>query len=116
MKQVMGASMGLDCQHDMIWEESVGDKRTWLGYVSFGSLRHTAWWDETYKAVLFSIAIPDMGCEDICSGFGVRLGRRKSGICQMETSTDSFEYSDGKNEYTHNFKIEHDSMYALSLM
>ncbi|GJX62131.1 Toll/interleukin-1 receptor domain-containing protein [Tanacetum coccineum] len=53
MEQVTGGLMvEMDSQDDVDWEESVDDKITWVGYVSFDSLRHTAWWDETYRAVL----------------------------------------------------------------
>ncbi|GKC34440.1 Toll/interleukin-1 receptor domain-containing protein [Tanacetum coccineum] len=73
---VRGGSMGIDTQDgadwkesndvdsqddvdleesdDVDWEESVYDKRTWVGYVSFGSFRHNATWlDETCKAFSF---------------------------------------------------------------
>ncbi|KAI3802737.1 hypothetical protein L1987_30878 [Smallanthus sonchifolius] len=57
---------GLDSKDDVVWEESDGDENTLVWYVSFGSLRCTAWWDQTYKALSFENA------DDRCSGFGVR--------------------------------------------
>nr|GEV21468.1 Toll/interleukin-1 receptor (TIR) domain-containing protein [Tanacetum cinerariifolium]GEV37000.1 Toll/interleukin-1 receptor (TIR) domain-containing protein [Tanacetum cinerariifolium] len=54
----------MDCQQDVMWEESFHDKITWVGYVSFGSPRHTAWWNPTSNMIwfsmnIFSSAIPD---------------------------------------------------------
>ncbi|KAM0046326.1 hypothetical protein Hdeb2414_s0009g00314871 [Helianthus debilis subsp. tardiflorus] len=56
MNQVIS---GTNLQHDVVWEESSQTykacMRTWVGYVSFGSLRQTSWWDQTYKYLEFQI-------------------------------------------------------------
>nr|GEV15738.1 Toll/interleukin-1 receptor (TIR) domain-containing protein [Tanacetum cinerariifolium] len=89
MKQVRGGSMGMDTQDGVDWKESVDDKRTWVGYVSFGSLRHTAaWLDETGKAVSFSM--PACEYRELCHGFGVSLIPRTSGSGPMDASSPEY--------------------------
>lgn len=105
-----GDSMGMDSQHDVVWKENFSDELTQVGYVSFGLLRQTAWWDETYNAVLFSFEaeeLIDLG--NACSGFVARLVPRKNGTNQTEISIDS------SDKYTHKFIIEPDSKYALHI-
>lgn len=117
MKQVTGGSMDMDSQHDVIFSSYLFCT-TWVGYVSFGSLKNTTWWDETYNKVSFSVDIPrviqrrDDSYSKPCKGFGVRLVPRISGSGPAETSTATNSFSD---EYTHKFKIVHDSMYALQI-
>ncbi|KAF5808008.1 putative leucine-rich repeat domain superfamily [Helianthus annuus] len=55
-------------------EENDCDKhlRTWVTYVSFGSLRYAARWVQTYKAISFEVDA------DGCHSFGVRLVDKKS--------------------------------------
>ncbi|MFS7950266.1 putative TIR domain, P-loop containing nucleoside triphosphate hydrolase [Helianthus anomalus] len=80
----------MDSEDDVVWEESNSDKSTWVWYVPFCSLRHTTWWNQTYKAVSLNIK------DNRCSGFRTRLvdKRRRGGQ----------EFND-----TPNIKIEHDS-------
>ncbi|KAI3773339.1 hypothetical protein L1987_47864 [Smallanthus sonchifolius] len=92
---------GMDSKDDVVWEESDGDENTLVWYVSFGSLRHTAWWDQTYKALSFENA------DDRCSGFGVRLVAKKSRSGLTETST-----TNSSVDYTPDIKIEHDKVFA----
>ncbi|KAK1436896.1 hypothetical protein QVD17_02680 [Tagetes erecta] len=97
---------GMYTLHDHVfWDES--DSDTSIMYVSFGSLRETKWWDQTYryKALGFKV---DYGCY----GFGVRLIGKKSrgGITATEASTN---HSCG---YTPNLWIKHDSRSALSIL
>ncbi|KAK1427554.1 hypothetical protein QVD17_16241 [Tagetes erecta] len=72
---------GMDFGDDVVWRESDNDKRTLVWYVSFASLRHSAWWNETYKRVSFSFGIQalDHEIDSLCSGFGVKLVARESG-------------------------------------
>ncbi|KAJ0804577.1 putative leucine-rich repeat domain superfamily [Helianthus annuus] len=101
----------MEYKDDMVWEESDNDKRTLVWYVSFASLRHTSWWNSTYKAVLFSLGLE----ADIqsFSGFGVALVARKSGSGPTETSTTQQEYE--CSHYTPNFNIVQDLQYALKI-
>ncbi|KAJ0586396.1 putative TIR domain, P-loop containing nucleoside triphosphate hydrolase [Helianthus annuus] len=90
-------------QNDVFWEVSDGnsvDKCSWVVYVSFGSLRQSVWWDQTYKALSFDTT------REKCKGFGVRLvdKKRRSGIKETPTI-----YSSG---YTPTLKIQHDSSSA----
>jgi hypothetical protein len=102
IKQVTGGLPGMDSEDDVVWKESVGDEITWVVYFPFASLRHTNWWDSTYKKLSFSTHAG--------SGFGVRLVCRKGGSGPTETSADSYSgISDGKDDYTPVFKIKHDS-------
>ncbi|KAM0066003.1 putative TIR domain, AAA+ ATPase domain, P-loop containing nucleoside triphosphate hydrolase [Helianthus debilis subsp. tardiflorus] len=96
MNQVMS---GMDFQDDVVWKENVFDAYTWVGYVSFGSLRRTAWWDQTYKSLEFHIEDK----HDDSSGFGVKLVNKKSKSGLTQTSTNS------SSQYTPKFKIEDDS-------
>ncbi|KAJ0929307.1 hypothetical protein HanPSC8_Chr04g0136161 [Helianthus annuus] len=94
----------MDSQNDVFWEESDGNSvyiRTSTVYVSFGSLRQSVWWDQTYKALSFAA--------ERCQGFGVRLvdKKRRSGIKETPTI-----YSSG---YTPTLDIKHDSTSALSI-
>ncbi|KAD4585163.1 hypothetical protein E3N88_22764 [Mikania micrantha] len=62
---VKQALSSVNSEDDVVWEEGDGDRITSVWYVSFGSLRDTAWWDQTYKALSFENA------EYKCIGFGV---------------------------------------------
>ncbi|XP_076902418.1 disease resistance protein Roq1-like [Bidens hawaiensis] len=100
MKQVSGD----DSEDDVIWEESDGDKyMTWVWYVSFGLLSHTAWWNQTYKALSFENEF------DTCSGFGVTLVEKKCRSGLTETSMDS------SSQYAPKIKIQHDSASELTI-
>ncbi|MFS7950295.1 hypothetical protein Hanom_Chr07g00581591 [Helianthus anomalus] len=97
----------MDSQNDVFWAESVHnsksvDKCTWMVYVSFGSLRQSVWWDQTYKALSFDT-------EEWCKGFGVRLVEKKSRSGIKETPTIC---SSGN---TPTLDIQHDSTSALSM-
>ncbi|KAI3802735.1 hypothetical protein L1987_30876 [Smallanthus sonchifolius] len=94
---------GMDLEDDVVWEESDGDSdkyMTWVWYVSFGSLRPTTWWDQTYNAVSFDIK----SCLNIDypSGIGVRLVDKESKSGLTATSTDS------SSQYTPKIMLEHD--------
>ncbi|PWA87552.1 toll/interleukin-1 receptor (TIR) domain-containing protein [Artemisia annua] len=102
MKQAMSDSMGMDSQDDVLWEESVNDdERTWVWYITFGSLRDTKWWNPTYNKVLFSLTYQISKLR----GFGVTLVRRKSGSGPVDTLTDSSEFSGKEDDYTCKFDI-----------
>lgn len=77
IEQVMS---GMDSHNDGVWEGSDDDGRskTVVLYVSFASLRHTKWWDETRKEVLFYIQKGSLRLSS-CHGIGVRLIPKKSG-------------------------------------
>ncbi|KAM0065988.1 putative TIR domain, P-loop containing nucleoside triphosphate hydrolase [Helianthus debilis subsp. tardiflorus] len=95
----------MDSQNDVFWEESDGNSVymcTSMMYVSFGSLRQSVWWDQTYKALSFDT-------EERCEGFGVRLVEKKSRSGIKETPT---IYSSG---YTPTLNIRHESRSALSM-
>ncbi|KAF5808017.1 putative TIR domain, P-loop containing nucleoside triphosphate hydrolase [Helianthus annuus] len=90
-------------EDDVVWEERPGEKyMTWVWYVSFDLLRHTTWWDQTYKALSFENEF------DTCKGFGVRLVE-KSASGLTETPTDS------SSRFTPKIKIQHDSTAALTI-
>ncbi|PWA43398.1 leucine-rich repeat domain, L domain-like protein [Artemisia annua] len=108
IKQVTDGLPGMDSEDDVVWKENVGDEITCVWYVPFASLRHTNWWDSTYKKLSFSFYIDTLQ-------FGVRLARRKGGSGPTETSTDSAGISFGKDYYTTGFKIFHDSKYYLQI-
>ncbi|KAK1436881.1 hypothetical protein QVD17_02665 [Tagetes erecta] len=99
---------GVEFEEDMVWEESDGDSdvyMTYVWYVPFGSLRHTTWWDQTYKALEFNIL--DTYKKPIA--FGVRLVDKESTSGRVsDTSTNS------SSPYTPKFKIIHDSAFELT--
>ncbi|KAL8252444.1 hypothetical protein R6Q59_036137 [Mikania micrantha] len=89
---VKQALSGVNSEDDVVWEASDGDRITSVWYVSFGSLRDTEWWDQTYKSLSFENA------EFKCSGFGVRLVAKKNRSGLTETSkTNSYDYTQGIN-------------------
>ncbi|KAI7740533.1 hypothetical protein M8C21_024445 [Ambrosia artemisiifolia] len=94
----------IDSEEDMVWDESDNDMYTRVWYVSFGSLRHTAWWDETKNMVSFSINM-------ICGGFGVRPVPRRSGSGPTQTSA----HYDGESRYAPKFRFLHDSAHGLDI-
>nr|XP_043635488.1 disease resistance protein Roq1-like isoform X2 [Erigeron canadensis] len=101
MKQVVGNEMGTDSQYEYVaWEKSNDDRRTFVGYVSFGLLKNTSWWDETSKTLSFlfnELKTP-------CSGFGFELVPKRSGMAPTEASTNS-----------PHFKILHDSASTIEI-
>nr|XP_043637859.1 disease resistance protein RUN1-like [Erigeron canadensis] len=102
MKCVMVSGLDSQDDDDMAWEAGVGtDKRTWVGYVLFGLLKHTLWWDETSTALSFSFD----HCTIDCSGIGIKLVPKKIGIAPAETSTN----------YPPHFKILLDSALTLKI-
>ncbi|GJW87964.1 Toll/interleukin-1 receptor domain-containing protein [Tanacetum coccineum] len=128
-KITMKLEKRMDCQQDVVWEESFDDKITWVGYVSFGSLRHTAWWNPTSNMIsfsmnIFSSAIPDDTSDsdntseymqEPCSGFGVKLLYRQSESGPVET-TKSSELLDKKDDYSHNLRIKYDLKSFLEIV
>ncbi|GJR38105.1 Toll/interleukin-1 receptor domain-containing protein [Tanacetum coccineum] len=114
MKQVRDGLMGIDSQDYVVWKESADFKTTWVGYVSFGSLRHTAaWLDETCKAVSFSFCIPTNPTDMprcFCHGFGVSLVPRISGSYPTDTSPPEYysEFHKQKYDFKPKFEIEDD--------
>ncbi|KAI3802720.1 hypothetical protein L1987_30861 [Smallanthus sonchifolius] len=93
-----------DSQDDVVWDESHRDGYctcTWVGYVSFGSLKLTTWWDQTYEVLSFSNG------NMYCTGFGVRLVSKKSKGRLTEKSRAS------SSHYTPKFKIKDDSVTGL---
>ncbi|KAK1427541.1 hypothetical protein QVD17_16228 [Tagetes erecta] len=107
MKHVM------DYEDDVVWEESDDDKYTWVLYVSFAKLRHTPWWNSTYKTISIDMNTrrvyesPFSSSESYCSGFGVKLIPRKSGSAATQTSLtkeEEYEFS----HYTPEIEISHD--------
>ncbi|KAJ0794745.1 putative TIR domain, P-loop containing nucleoside triphosphate hydrolase [Helianthus annuus] len=100
MKHTMSGTS--DFQHDVVWEESSGDKYTLVWCVPFGSLINTIWWDQTYKVVEFHIQ------DDCCGGFGVRLiDNNTCGLSDSSTKSSSI--------YTPHIEIQHDSATALTI-
>lgn len=120
MKQVSG----VDFEDDAVWEERDGDSgkyQTWVWYVSFGPLRRTIWWDQTFKALDFNIQDTyrerptEFGVEDDKIqrpiAFGVRLVEKKSNSDLTSTSTSTISSS----HYAPKFKVQDDSADALTL-
>ncbi|KAK1427543.1 hypothetical protein QVD17_16230 [Tagetes erecta] len=106
-------SMVSNSEDDVVWEQSDNDKITLITYISFASLMHTAWWNDTYKELLFSINdLPwEGGAHSVCSGFRVTLVARKHGTgLPISESVECF-YS----KYTPNIDILQDSPYALKI-
>ncbi|KAD4585189.1 hypothetical protein E3N88_22790 [Mikania micrantha] len=103
------STSGMNSQHEVVWEESDSEKSTWVGYVSFESLRHTNWWNQTFKALSFKIYANSIRCR----GFGVRLVDKKSRKSTSEDSNPSSDYTpkfkipelDSSSSYTPNFKV-----------
>ncbi|MFS7950336.1 hypothetical protein Hanom_Chr07g00582011 [Helianthus anomalus] len=98
MKEVSG----MDSEDDVVWEESGSESdqyMTWVWYLPFGSLRHTAWWDPTSKAVSFNMETPSFNyIHHHRIGTGVILVEKKSRSGLTEISADS------SSHYTPNFK------------
>ncbi|GKE79174.1 hypothetical protein Tco_1545294 [Tanacetum coccineum] len=115
----------------VLWDKSAYGVATWLGYVSFGSLRQTSWWDQTCDIVSFSInysyADPghksdlDNRCEYIygpCVAFGGRLIRRKNGLLltTKATTEGSSELYDENYDFKNNIRIQYDSDRLLEIV
>ncbi|GJW78976.1 Toll/interleukin-1 receptor domain-containing protein [Tanacetum coccineum] len=108
MKPVRGGRMGIDFEDDVVWKESDDDKQTWVGYVSFGSLRHTvAWLDETCEAVYISFGHK-------CSGFGVSLVPRTSGSGPTDTSPPQYYSELYKKKYDFKPELEFEDYLTCS--
>nr|XP_043636324.1 TMV resistance protein N-like [Erigeron canadensis] len=96
-------------------EESRKNKHTWMVYVPFGSLKSTAWWDQTSTAFDFSVAhLNGAGqvlkkLKSYSSGFGARLVSKKN---QMK-ETISSEFSSDDGDYKCKFTIHRDSKSEL---
>ncbi|MFS7950347.1 putative TIR domain, AAA+ ATPase domain, P-loop containing nucleoside triphosphate hydrolase [Helianthus anomalus] len=103
MKQVSG----MDSEDYVVWEKSETDISTIVWYVSFGSLRKTTWWDQTYNVLSFNIE--DNLHIKYNSGFGVRLVEKKSTSGLIEPSTNS------SSRYSPEFKIHSSSESALTV-
>ncbi|KAL8232420.1 hypothetical protein R6Q57_002198 [Mikania cordata] len=85
--------------------ESDGDENTLVWYLSFGSLRDAAWWDQTYKVAWWDQTYKALSfelAEFKCSGFGVRLVAKTNRNGLTETSTTN------SYDYTPDIKIELD--------
>ncbi|GKC92124.1 Toll/interleukin-1 receptor domain-containing protein [Tanacetum coccineum] len=95
--------------HDVVWGESFGGKLTWVWYVSFASLRRTKWWNTKHKNVSFNIQHPG-DCTFI--GIGASFVPMNNGNGPTDTSTDSFEFTDG---YTSKISIRDDSKSSLTI-
>ncbi|XP_071686836.1 disease resistance protein RPV1-like [Rutidosis leptorrhynchoides] len=118
MEQVTGDSPGMDYQDDMFPGKSVDDEVTWVGYVPFGSLSHTSWWDVTYTGqISFEIElvheIKKRWYNSKCRWFGVGLIKKsENGPPELSTSSFKFSSSDDK-KYTRRINIIQDSKDAL---
>lgn len=102
-----GSTTGIDSEQDMYWKESGVDVETWVGYVSFVSLKDTLWWDPTFTNFEFSLEKEEYEDDSSCSGFGVSLVSKTS---KSETTTTTIDSSSqSSNDYKCNFNIMHDS-------
>lgn len=123
MNPETGCLVDMDCQYDVVWEESDDDRLTWVGYVSFGLLRQTEWWDSTYKAVRFWIDLRhvmfgQMNTYGPYSGFGVRLVPGKNDSDATETTnviTDDSGIFDEMYDFTNEIWIRSESKSDLSI-
>nr|XP_043633258.1 TMV resistance protein N-like [Erigeron canadensis] len=98
-------SVDSDSEDEQVfWEEENVDLHTWMGYVSFGSMRCTTWWDTTSTVVDVSID-PYLSENSLIRGFGARLVSKRN---QMEGNTTTNNSSDD-DDYKCKFKIFHDS-------
>nr|XP_043637865.1 disease resistance protein Roq1-like [Erigeron canadensis] len=108
MEKVMSGGLGMDSHYDAeAWKERAGDRRAWVGFVSFDILKHTSWWDESYNTLLFSVE----KFSGLCSGFGFGLAPKKTGFDSAEKST----WSPASSNYLPHFKIKHDSASSLKI-
>ncbi|PWA43038.1 toll/interleukin-1 receptor (TIR) domain-containing protein [Artemisia annua] len=116
VKITMRRNGGMDSQQQAFWEEKENEHlldiiQTWVGYVPFESLRHTAWWDQTSTtSVDVSIDfLRDFIAESpiSISGFGVRLVSNKKD--QMKETTTNFPSEFSDDDYKCIFNIRHDS-------
>nr|XP_043637850.1 disease resistance protein Roq1-like [Erigeron canadensis] len=78
--------------YEVSLERSIGGERTWVAFVSFASLRHTSWWEETQNtlSVSFHEVLRVEGLSDMLvdAEFEVALVPKKSGIAPTEISRD----------------------------
>ncbi|KAL7587812.1 hypothetical protein Lser_V15G37336 [Lactuca serriola] len=89
------------------------ETKTYVGYVSFSSLRHTTWWNSSCNKISFSI---DMGCSSASaqSNFGVELVPRKIKGDEVQ-KTDCSEFWDKELEDETTFMIQHDSPSSIKI-
>ncbi|XP_071704613.1 disease resistance protein Roq1-like [Rutidosis leptorrhynchoides] len=99
-----------ECNHQN--ELSVGSHPpTYIGYISFNSLRNTKWWNPAYSVISFFLK---------GTKFEVELIHNKGkGIHHVETiegTSDCSEFWDGEREDRNTFTIQHDSKTSINLL
>ncbi|PWA99313.1 NB-ARC domains-containing protein [Artemisia annua] len=112
MRYEMDDSVHMDSQ----WEEGEHDEVTWVGYVSFGSLRDSTWWDSSYSAITFSLHCGGEETSESCTGLAVALvPARKSESNPMEATINHLDFLDETDSYAHKFAKRGDSKSALEI-
>ncbi|KAJ9554660.1 hypothetical protein OSB04_018705 [Centaurea solstitialis] len=78
-------------------------------YISFGSLRHTTWWNSTHTMISFSIPYTYLKVE--------LVPRRNKGdsIERSENTTESSEFWDEEDKHQKTFEILHDSKSSITI-
>lgn len=99
------AQAGMDYEDDVVWEESLHDQSTLVWYVPFASITHMAWWDSTYKEVLFSVSSVHF-TDDTISGFGVTLVDNKNGSGSGSGLTETSTIEEESEIYNYMPKVE----------
>ncbi|CAI9297050.1 unnamed protein product [Lactuca saligna] len=96
--------------------------RTFIGYVSFGSLRHTTFPNSSYNMISFSLKVMDWNLLKNGNYVGAELVPRKSKGDQLQTTkvaTDSSEFLDEEKVYarkTFTIQVQHDSKSSINII
>ncbi|KAL4557560.1 hypothetical protein LXL04_035743 [Taraxacum kok-saghyz] len=98
--------------------ECVDDTKTFVGYVSFGSLRHSIFSNSSYTTTSVSLDCMYRDSDVPHSYFGAQLVPRKSIGDEVQTTkitTDYSEFWDGELDGVPTFTIEHDSKSSIKI-
>nr|XP_043629636.1 disease resistance protein Roq1-like isoform X2 [Erigeron canadensis] len=85
---------------------------TYIGYISFTSLRHTTWWNPAFSVISFSLGGTKFEVELV-----PKTGKGSHYVETTEdTTSDCSEFWDGEREDRKTFTIQHDSKTSINLL
>lgn len=107
---------------ELLWEsneavEPIYDgTRTFIGYVSFGSLRHTAFPNSSYNMISFSLEETYRNPDAVESYIGAALIPRKGKGDEVQTTDCSGFWDKERTIHEKTFRIQHDSKSPLKII
>ncbi|CAH1431589.1 unnamed protein product [Lactuca virosa] len=121
IKQELDEDSRFELWRDQSNEAAVEPERegtlTFIGYVSFGLLRHTTLWNSSYNMISLSLNIMSWQSYAAKSYVGVVLARslRITKGHQMQT-TDRSEFFDKERKHGNTFTIQQDSQSSINIL